>query len=230
MRAAPLFEEENRNQRLQSKVAPLIAGGKVPVMGGFIGATKSRLLPPLSVGEVPTTRPQLWARAWEPSGSKSGTDCGLAMMTTDPRLVPERRGRIKVISFDEAAEARLLGAKVLHPATVLQQYRRKYSSLCFEFPQSRLRRHPNYCSGTSLHKFLQGHRWSRNASPSWMLQLPPHATGRMAFLSSIFTAFDKHRVAVDVSPTSEGKRFAHRGLERVPYAAWAADLGEAGGL
>src|SRR6266700_5239647 len=39
MRAAPLFEETN--QRLQSKVAPLLTAGKVPVMGGFIGATKA---------------------------------------------------------------------------------------------------------------------------------------------------------------------------------------------
>ena len=40
------------------------------------------------------------------------------MMTTDPRMCPEAR-RIKVISFDEAAELAYFGAKVLHPATVL---------------------------------------------------------------------------------------------------------------
>ena len=40
------------------------------------------------------------------------------MMTTDPRLCPDAR-RIKVISFDEAAELAYFGAKVLHPATVL---------------------------------------------------------------------------------------------------------------
>ena len=40
MRAAPLFEETN--QRLQSRVAPLLAAGKVPVMGGFIGAIEGR--------------------------------------------------------------------------------------------------------------------------------------------------------------------------------------------
>ena len=40
------------------------------------------------------------------------------MMTTDPQLCPDAR-RIKVISFDEAAELAYFGAKVLHPATVL---------------------------------------------------------------------------------------------------------------
>src|SRR5271168_3592058 len=39
MRAVPLFDETN--QRLQAKVQPLVAAGKVPVMGGFIGATKA---------------------------------------------------------------------------------------------------------------------------------------------------------------------------------------------
>jgi aspartate kinase len=40
------------------------------------------------------------------------------ILTTDPRICPEAR-RIKVISFDEAAELAYFGAKVLHPATVL---------------------------------------------------------------------------------------------------------------
>ena len=39
-------------------------------------------------------------------------------MTTDPDICPDAR-RIKVISFDEAAELAYFGAKVLHPATVL---------------------------------------------------------------------------------------------------------------
>ena len=40
------------------------------------------------------------------------------MMTTDPNICPDAR-RIKVISFEEAAELAYFGAKVLHPATLL---------------------------------------------------------------------------------------------------------------
>ena len=40
------------------------------------------------------------------------------MKTTDPRICPDAR-RIKLISFEEAAELAYFGAKVLHPATVL---------------------------------------------------------------------------------------------------------------
>jgi aspartate kinase len=39
MRAAPLMEETN--QRLRAKVQPVLDKGRVPVMGGFIGATKA---------------------------------------------------------------------------------------------------------------------------------------------------------------------------------------------
>src|SRR5277367_6456690 len=39
VRAVPQFEETN--ERLRTKVQPLIAAGKVPVMGGFIGATNT---------------------------------------------------------------------------------------------------------------------------------------------------------------------------------------------
>src|ERR1700675_4007840 len=114
MRAAPLFEETN--QRLQSRVAPLVAAGKVPVMGGFIGASKAGITTTIGRGGsdysaaiagagLGAERIEIW------------TDVD-GMMTTDPRLSAQAR-RIKVISFDEAAELAYFGAKVLHPATVL---------------------------------------------------------------------------------------------------------------
>src|SRR5262249_56978948 len=46
------------------------------------------------------------------------------IMTTDPRMVPEAR-RVKVISFDEAAELAYFGARVLHPATILPAVAKK---------------------------------------------------------------------------------------------------------
>ena len=86
MRAAPLFEETN--QRLQSKVAPLIAAGKVPVMGGFIGASKAGITTTIGRGGsdysaaivgagLGAERIEIW------------TDVD-GMMTTDPRLCATR--------------------------------------------------------------------------------------------------------------------------------------------
>jgi aspartate kinase len=85
-------------------------------MGGFIGATKSGVTTTIGRGgsdysaaiigaELSAERIEIW------------TDVD-GMMTTDPNLCSDAR-RIKVISFDEAAELAYFGAKVLHPATVL---------------------------------------------------------------------------------------------------------------
>src|SRR5438034_11727568 len=45
-------------------------------------------------------------------------------MTTDPRMDPDAR-RVKVISFDEAAELVYFGARVLHTATIVPAVRKK---------------------------------------------------------------------------------------------------------
>ena len=92
MRAAPLFEETN--QRLQSKVAPLIAAGKVPVMGGFIGASKAGITTTIGRGGsdysaaiagagLGAERIEIW------------TDVD-GMMTTDPR-VAHNRGSVVIM-------------------------------------------------------------------------------------------------------------------------------------
>ena len=113
-RATPLMQETH--ERLQAKVQPAVGEGCVPVMGGFIGATKAGVTTTIGRGgsdysaaivgaELGAERIEIW------------TDVD-GMMTTDPNLCPDAR-RIKVISFDEAAELAYFGAKVLHPATVL---------------------------------------------------------------------------------------------------------------
>ena len=208
MRAAPLFEETN--QRLQSRVAPLVAAGKVPVMGGFIGSSKAGITTTIGRGGsdysaaiagagLGAERIEIW------------TDVD-GMMTTDPRLCADAR-RIKVISFDEAAELAYFGAKVLHPATVLARGAEKYSGLHSELRQSHLRRHAHYRPRPPLPQLFQGHRGEK-AHHHRGCGRSPHAAG--AWLSQ----FDFFRFR----PASGGrgrslhfgsKRLAHRGLERI---------------
>ena len=47
------------------------------------------------------------------------------IMTTDPRICPDAL-RVRVVSFEEAAELAYFGAKVLHPATILPAVRRTF--------------------------------------------------------------------------------------------------------
>src|SRR5205823_13782655 len=110
----PLFDETNG--KLREVVQPLLEDGRVPVMGGFIGSTRSGITTTIGRGggdfSAAIVGAGLGAEKIEIWTDVDG------MLTTDPNICPDAR-RIKVISFDEAAELAYFGAKVLHPATVL---------------------------------------------------------------------------------------------------------------
>ncbi|HZJ14867.1 MAG TPA: aspartate kinase, partial [Chthoniobacteraceae bacterium] len=114
MRAAPLLEETNEN--LKAAVQPLLDQGRIPVMGGFIGANKAGVTTTIGRGGSDFSAAIVGA-GLNAERIEIWTDVD-GMLTTDPRICPDAR-RIKVISFDEAAELAYFGAKVLHPATVL---------------------------------------------------------------------------------------------------------------
>jgi aspartate kinase len=195
-RAAPLFEETNA--RLQSTVAPLLAAGKVPVMGGFIGSSKAGITTTIGRGGSD------YSAAIVGAGLDAGrieiwTDVD-GMMTTDPNLCAEAR-RIKVISFDEAAELAYFGAKVLHPATVLPAVQKNIPVYVLNS------RNPD-CEGTRISARAPRCRNSFKAiAVKKRITIVDVAAPRMqlahGFLHGIFEAFDRHGVAVDVVSTSE---------------------------
>ena len=77
------------------------------------------------------------------------------MLTTDPHLCPDAH-RIRVISFDEAAELAYFGAKVLHPATVLPAIQKNIPVFDSELAESHLRRNEDHGACTALQEYLQG--------------------------------------------------------------------------
>ncbi len=89
------------------------------------------------------------------------------MKTTDPRLCPDAL-RIKVISFDEAAELAYFGAKVLHPATVLPAVQKNIPVLVLNSRNpanegTRITAHPPRCN--SLFKAIAAKK--RSPSSTW---------------------------------------------------------------
>jgi aspartate kinase len=196
MRAAPLMDETN--ERLKVNVQPLLDSGKVPVMGGFIGSTKSGTTTTIGRGGsdysaalvgagLNALRIDIW------------TDVD-GMMTTDPNVCPDAK-RIKVISFDEAAELAYFGAKVLHPSTVLPAVQKNIPVYILNS------RNPS-CEGTKIAARAPRCRNSFKAiAAKKRITIIDVAATRMllahGFLKSIFEIFDKHRVAVDVVSTSE---------------------------
>ena len=195
-RAVPIVEETN--ERLGLKLTPLLDNGRVPVMGGFIGATRAGVTTTIGRGGsdfsaalvgagLGAERIEIW------------TDVD-GMMTTDPNLCPEAR-RIKVISFDEAAELAYFGAKVLHPATVLPAVQKNIPVYVLNS------RNPS-CEGTRISARAPRCRNVFKAiAAKKRITIVDVAAPRMllahGFLRAIFEAFDRHRVAVDVVATSE---------------------------
>jgi len=195
-RAMPLFEETN--ERLRERVLPLVLSGRIPVMGGFIGASKAGVTTTIGRGGsdfsaaiigagLGAERIEIW------------TDVD-GMMTTDPNICPDAR-RIKVISFDEAAELAYFGAKVLHPATVLPAIQKNIPVYILNS------RNPS-CEGTRISaRAPVCKNFFKAIAAKKRITIVDVAAPRMllahGFLKSIFDAFDRHRIPVDVVSTSE---------------------------
>jgi aspartate kinase len=113
-RAVPQIAETR--ERSTRKITPLVSKRRIPVMGGFIAATRDGIPTTLGRGGSDYSAAIIGA-ALDADKIEIWTDVE-GMMTTDPRLCPDAM-TIKQISFNEAAELAYFGAKVLHPATLL---------------------------------------------------------------------------------------------------------------
>ncbi len=195
-RAAPLFEETNI--QLRKNIQPIVDAGRVPVMGGFIGATKAGITTTIGRGGSDFSAAIVGA-GLDAQRIEIWTDVD-GMLTTDPKVCADAR-RIKVISFDEAAELAYFGAKVLHPATVLPAIQKN-------IPVQVLNSRNPSCEGTMITARAPQCRNSFKAiAVKKRITIVDVAAPRMllahGFLRAIFEAFDQHRVPVDVVSTSE---------------------------
>jgi aspartate kinase len=117
--ATPLWEETN--QRVQEAMHPLLTQAKIPVLGGFIGATRDGIPTTLGRGGSDFTASIVGA-ALLASRIEIWTDVD-GILTTDPKLCPDAR-RVPSMSFEEAADLAYFGAKVLHPASIAPAMRK----------------------------------------------------------------------------------------------------------
>jgi aspartate kinase len=195
-RATPFFEDTNA--KLRETVQPLLEQERVPVMGGFIGSTRNGITTTIGRGGSDFSASIVGA-ALGAEKIEIWTDVD-GMMTTDPNLCPDAH-RIKVISFDEAAELAYFGAKVLHPATVLPAIQKN-------IPVYILNSRNSSCEGTRITaRAPHCKNFFKAIAAKKRITIIDVAAPRMllahGFLKSIFDAFDRHRIAVDVVSTSE---------------------------
>src|SRR6188508_2759674 len=111
--AAPLFEETTG--ALMMHADPPLAAGRIPVMGGFVGATSSGVTTTLGRGGSDFSAAIVGA-CLGAAEIQIWTDVD-GMLTADPRIVKAPQV-VPHLSFAEASELAYFGAKVLHPATI----------------------------------------------------------------------------------------------------------------
>lgn len=195
-RAAPMMRETTAV--LRAVVTPLVDAGRVPVLGGFIGATAD--------GHTTT----LGRGGSDYSGAIVGAGIGAeeihiwtdvdGMLTADPRVIPQPR-LVPRLSFAEAAELAYFGAKVLHPSTIHPAVERN-------IPVRILNSRKPDGSGTLItaEPDPDGDELTAMAAKR-DLTVVDITSSRMlmayGFLRRVFEVFERYRTAVDVVTTSE---------------------------
>lgn len=111
--AAPLMDETSELSR--ARLATSLTQGLVPVVTGFMGATREGVTTTLGRGGSDYSAAIL-GQALNAAEVWIWTDVD-GVMTADPRLVHEAR-TITTLSYREVAELAYYGAKVLHPKTI----------------------------------------------------------------------------------------------------------------
>ncbi|MBN1483878.1 MAG: aspartate kinase [Chloroflexia bacterium] len=111
--ANPLLERTR--ERLQQWVRPLVEGGVIPVITGFVGATAQGITTTLGRGGSDYSAAIIGAalRA-EEVWIWSDVD---GILTADPNIVPQARV-LGELSYGEAANLAYYGADVLHPKSI----------------------------------------------------------------------------------------------------------------
>jgi len=112
--ASPLLEETE--QRTRRHLLPLMEAGQIPVVTGFIGATREGWTTTLGRGGSDFSAAIL-GYCLDADEVWIWTDVD-GVMTADPRVVPGAF-TIPEISYAEIAELSYFGAKVVHPKTIL---------------------------------------------------------------------------------------------------------------
>jgi aspartate kinase len=213
-------QDEQIEKRAQEKLLSLTSLNKVPVMGGFIGSNEAGITTTLGRGGSDFTG-ALIGGALSAEAIEIWTDVD-GIMTTDPRICPDAL-RVKVISFEEAAELAYFGAKVLHPATILPAVKKNIPVLVLNSRNAA-------CEGTRITS-LAPHCKSpfKSIAVKKKLSIIDVVASRMlmthGYLSEIFAIFDKFQCPVDMVSTSEVSiSLTVDSNERLPVIA--AELGK----
>ena len=183
-------------ERARRVIAPMVAQGRVPVVGGFIGRSPAGVTTTIGRGGGDFSAALLGA-ALGADAIEIWTDVD-GMLTADPRVVSAAR-LIEEIRFDEAAELATFGAKVLHPSTIAPAVQRGIPVFIFNSrrPEGRGTRITADAPRRAVSAIAgKGNVTVIKVNSSRMLLAP-------GFLRTLFEVFERHHTSVDVVATSE---------------------------
>jgi aspartate kinase len=194
--AQPIWDETEELVKLE--LDPLISAGEVPVMGGFIAASKGGETTTLGRGGSDYSA-ALVAAALRAGELQIWTDV-TGVMTCDPRICSDAR-TIPVLSYDEAAELAYFGAKVLHPKTIKPAVDHKIPvRVCNTFEPDTVGTMVVAESGETPSK-IKSIAQKKNIT---ILRITSaRMLGSYGFMSAVFQVFDRYRTVIDVISTSE---------------------------
>jgi aspartate kinase len=200
---------------------PLVRDGKVPVLGGYIGATRSTGVTTTLGRGGSDYSASLIGAALGAEAIEIWTDVD-GMLTADPRVVTGAR-LIERIGFEEASELAAFGAKVLHPNTIAP-------AVVLGIPVVVLNSKRPDGPGTLI-AFDAPRRPVTAIAGKSNISLIKVRTPRMlmteGFMRTLFGVFEARRTPVDVVATSEVS-VSVTVDENAPLEALVGDLRELG--
>ncbi len=194
--AVPIWDETEK--LIKVELETLISNGEVPILGGFIAASRSGETTTLGRGGSDYSA-ALVAAALRAQELQIWTDV-TGVMTCDPRICAEAR-TIPILSYEEAAELAYFGAKVLHPKTI--QPAVDYSipvRVCNTFEPEVIGTMVLAESGEAPNK-IKSIAHKKNIT---ILRISSaRMLGSYGFMSALFQVFERYRTVIDVISTSE---------------------------
>ncbi len=194
--AVPIWDETENLIRLE--LQPLIDAGEIPILGGFIAASRGGETTTLGRGGSDYSAALVGA-ALRAREIQIWTDV-TGVLTCDPRIVPEAR-TLNTLSYEEAAELAYFGAKVLHPKTI-------QPAVDFSIPVRVCNSHEPEKIGTMILPYSETTpRKVKSIAHKTGITILRITSARMlgsyGFMSALFQIFERYRTAIDVISTSE---------------------------
>jgi aspartate kinase len=194
--AQPIWDETEKLVKLE--LDPILVEGEVPVMGGFIAASRGGETTTLGRGGSDYSA-ALVAASLGAEELQIWTDV-TGVMTCDPRICGDAR-TIPILSYEEAAELAYFGAKVLHPKTIKPAVDHAIPvRVCNTFEPASTGTMVLSNSGEAPNK-IKSIAHKKNIT---ILRITSaRMLGAYGFMSALFQVFERYRTAIDVISTSE---------------------------